>query len=240
MEAYKTEGIILKTLKYSETSIICDIYSKDKGLRSYIVSGVRSSRKGASAAIYQPGNIIHLVSYDVDHKKLARIQEINLAHHYKNIHLDIVASSTLVFLIEVTRNAIQEHEINEDLFTFLRDWLIKVDAKDINFALAPHLFLINLSQMLGFGPMNNIGVATPYFDLMEGSFGDIATSSPHLLDAQDSVAFSAIIEIDHDKSIVLTKTTRDRLLDALIRYFQLHLPTFRDIKSLEVLRAVLS
>jgi DNA repair protein RecO (recombination protein O) len=95
-------------------------------------------------------------------------------------------------------------------------------------------------DMLGFGPINNISVSSPYFDLMEGSFGDIATSSPHLLDAQDSVAFSAIIEVDHDKSIVLAKTTRDRLLDALIRYFQLHLPTFRDIKSLEVLRAVLS
>ncbi len=238
MRIYETQGIILRSIKYSETSIICDIYTRERGLRSFIVSGVRSARKGGAAAIYQPTNIVQLVSYDVDTDKLARIKDISLAHHYKHIHLDIVVSSTAIFMIEIARNAIQEREANVDFYDLLLEWFIRVDEHHVFFALAPHRFMINLSMHLGFGPMNNCNMTDPYFDLLEGSFGS-TTGSPYFLDADDSAAFSKILDSAVDETLTLPKIQRDRLLDALIKYFQLHITAFRDIKSLEVLRSIL-
>jgi DNA repair protein RecO (recombination protein O) len=40
----KTRGIVLRAIKYSETSVIADIFTEQFGLRSYIISGVRTSK----------------------------------------------------------------------------------------------------------------------------------------------------------------------------------------------------
>ena len=48
---HKTKGIVLRTVKYGETSVIVTILTELFGLQSYLVNGVRtSSGKGGSKA----------------------------------------------------------------------------------------------------------------------------------------------------------------------------------------------
>ncbi len=42
----KTSGIVFRAVKYSETSIITDVYTRDLGMQTYIVNGVRSAPIG--------------------------------------------------------------------------------------------------------------------------------------------------------------------------------------------------
>ncbi|MBK9016857.1 MAG: recombination protein O N-terminal domain-containing protein [Saprospiraceae bacterium] len=56
----KTRGIVFKAKKYSETSVIVDVFTEEKGLRSYIVSGVRSKRPTVSAGLLQPMTPVEL------------------------------------------------------------------------------------------------------------------------------------------------------------------------------------
>ena len=42
----QTKGIVLSSVKYSESSIICKIYTAKLGLQSYIVNGVRKKKGG--------------------------------------------------------------------------------------------------------------------------------------------------------------------------------------------------
>ena len=53
----KTNGIVLKYLKYKESSIICKIYTESHGLQSFIVNGVRST-KSSQLSIYL--SLIHI------------------------------------------------------------------------------------------------------------------------------------------------------------------------------------
>ena len=46
----KTRGIILRTVKYSETSVIADIFTEGAGLRSYIISGMRARDRSHAAS----------------------------------------------------------------------------------------------------------------------------------------------------------------------------------------------
>jgi DNA repair protein RecO (recombination protein O) len=50
----KTKGIVLHTVKYSETSVIVKIYTEKLGLVSYIVNGVRSAKSTAKASMMRP------------------------------------------------------------------------------------------------------------------------------------------------------------------------------------------
>lgn len=42
---YSTKGIVLRTIKYGETSVIASIFTESFGVQSYIVNGVRTSGK---------------------------------------------------------------------------------------------------------------------------------------------------------------------------------------------------
>ncbi|MBL0101072.1 MAG: recombination protein O N-terminal domain-containing protein [Saprospiraceae bacterium] len=108
MKLYSSSGIIFRTIKYSETSIICDIYTREKGMKSFIVSGVRTARSGSKAAIYRHLNIVNIIAYEQESDKLARIKEISLQYHYKLINTDVILSSMAIFMLEVCRNAIRE------------------------------------------------------------------------------------------------------------------------------------
>lgn len=46
---HKTKGIVIRVVKYGETSVIVSIYTELLGIQSYIVNGVRTSSKKAAA-----------------------------------------------------------------------------------------------------------------------------------------------------------------------------------------------
>lgn len=241
MELYHSQGIIFKTLKYGETSIICDIYTREKGLKSFIVSGIRSQKSGNKAAIYRHLNIVDIVAYNQEGDRLARIKEINLGHHYALINAHVIISSVAIFMLEICRNAIREREPNPELFDFLRSWLLFLDTH-APFHPATHLlFMIEFSSALGFGPMPNQHTNRPYFSLIEGCFDHFAASAPHVLDSTESNDLYSLMLVTRDDldNFRLPKASRDKLTENLLMYYKLHLPSFKTIQSLDVLRAVL-
>ena len=52
---HKTNGIVLKVIKYSESSIISNIYTERFGLQTYIVNGVRSAKAKGKAGLSTKG-----------------------------------------------------------------------------------------------------------------------------------------------------------------------------------------
>src|SRR5580700_1042763 len=58
---HKTKGIVLRTVKYGETSVIVSIYTELFGLQSYIINGIRTSSKKKGSAkgnLFQPAAIL--------------------------------------------------------------------------------------------------------------------------------------------------------------------------------------
>ena len=74
---HKTKAIILRTVKYGETSLIVTAYTELYGLQSYIVQGVRASTKkaGSKANYFQPAAILELIVSHHDLNNLQRIKE---------------------------------------------------------------------------------------------------------------------------------------------------------------------
>ena len=61
-----TESISLNYVKYSETSIIVKCFTKSDGLKSYLIKGIRSSKKKSiNIGLFQPLTILEI---DANHK----------------------------------------------------------------------------------------------------------------------------------------------------------------------------
>src|SRR5258705_1073932 len=119
----KTRGIVLHTLKYSETSVITKIYTEKLGLQSYIVKGVRAAKSKSKAAMLQPLTLLEMEVSHRENKQLQFIKEFRRAFIYQSIPFDTLKSTISFFLLEVISKAIREHEPNNEMFEFIYDSL---------------------------------------------------------------------------------------------------------------------
>ncbi len=241
MQLYTSPAIVFRMVRYGETSIICDAYTREHGLRSFIASGIRTAKKSGIAALYRPLSIVELTAPEAE-DKLSRVKEIRLLHPYQFVADHIVHSSIAMFLIEVARNSIREKETNTELFDFLYYWLLFLDSNPSPHPLLPLLFLTELADMLGFGPLNNHSAQTPFFDLNEGTFVAKDLGLDSQMDEESSSAFATILQTNRENigHIHMHRSIRNQLTDQIVRYFLLHIPGFRPLQSLPVLREVLS
>lgn len=233
-----TKAIVFSSLKYGDTSLIVKAFTASNGLKSYLLKGVLTSKKGKlKAALFQPLTQLEIVAYHKNKGSLESIRDAKVLHSYKSVHNDIIKNSVVLFLAEMLSNAVREEEENLSLFNYLEYSLFWLDANpsQSNFHI---LFLINLTKYLGFYP-DTSQQHYPYFDLVEGEFIPNPSLNP-VLQNEELKIFNQFLGINFDalSQVKTTKTNRKELLKKVILFFELHLHGFRKPKSLPVLNAV--
>ena len=238
----KTKGIIIRTKKYSESSIIADIYTEAKGMRSYIVSGVRAKKSKFPPGLLQVTSLTDMVAYHRDDKNLTRIKEIRAAHVYQRLTFETVRRSVGIFMAEIVRKTIRETEENAELFNFLYDNFVLLDKTEHSVANLPLSFLVNLSAFLGFLPGGDFTEETPFFDLREGNFVPYGFDHSYFLDEELSVVLDKLLHIAPDRvhEVAVSRSQRKLLLGHLLDYFALHIENMPQINSHEILEEVFS
>lgn len=238
----KTRAIIFRAIKYGESSLILETYTEERGIRKYIVSGVRKARSRTPASLVQPMNLVALVAYEREGKDLNRLKEVRPAHIYTKIPFDVYRGTIGLFLLEVSRNAIREVEDNQKLFDFLFDAFVFLDTTPGPLGNLHLHFLLGLTRYLGFLPSGSYSEETPYFDLREGVFSAAFPGHRDYLDAPRAALMFQLLRTDREAldTIVTKRVERLGLLDDLISFYRHHIEGMREINSLKVLREVMA
>ncbi len=236
----KTQGIVFRTQKFRDNSLITDIYTEAFGLRSYLVNGVYSKKGHTRIALLQPLHILDLLVYEKELQSLSRISEMHLAY-VPVASFDIRRSAVAMFMAEVARNAIHERTANEDLFAYLADSIRDLDLPGTVAACTPLVFLCRLSILLGFGPERQMYRDGYCFDLREGTFCARPPVHADSLDPEQTALLKELLAKDNKGAheILCTKVQRQHLLHCLLHYFHLHIELFRPLRSTEVIGKVL-
>lgn len=232
----KTRGIVFKAIKYSETSLILDIYTEEKGLQKYIVSGVRSKGARTKSGILQPTSLVDMVAYYRSNKNMNRLKEIKAAHIYQTLPFDVLKGTIGLFMVELAQKTIKEEEANPTLFHFLFDQFVELDAAATlpsNFHL---LYTLQLAIHLGFAPANEWSEALPYFDMREGRFE--ALEPFHQYTANKTISQQIDLLFKNQQPTISRKERQD-LLGKLIQYYQLHIEGFTGLNTHAILKEVL-
>lgn len=238
----KARGIVLHHIKYGDTGAVVQVYSREFGRHSLLVKGIRNKKAGKHSLLLKPLFILDLVFYGKDSRSMHIIKEFSVVHSPAGIYSDIKKSCMAVFLGEVLASVLKEETPNPGLYLFLEESIKYFDecaGAFTNFHIA---FLIGLSSYLGFEPGNREDVSDRYFDMLNGTF--VAFPPVHGNYAGQAVSeilsrfFSATYESMND--IPLTGSVRDEVLETILRYYSIHLPGLRKIKSLEVLKEIFS
>ena len=237
----KTRGIIFRAIKYSETSIIADIFTEAKGLRSYIISGVRTKNARFKASVLQVMTLVDMVAYHREDKNLTRIKEIKAAHVYHSVPFDVVKGAVGLFMIELARKTIQESEENKLLFDFLFGSFQQLDATEHSVSNFHIAFMIELTAFLGFLPGGEYMDQTRGFDLAEGIFTELHEGGLHTLDEGQSKLLDTFLKTPMGQShtIPLNRKERKSFLNEMITFYKLHVENFDSLNAYRILEEVL-
>src|SRR5258706_10351535 len=152
---HKTKGIVLRTVKYGETSMIVSIFTELFGIQSYLVNGVRTSTKKGSgkANLFQPSAILDLIVYHNELRNLQRIKEFRWSYLYQHIFSDIKKNAVALFMVELLTKCLKQPEANEDLFQFAEDAFLHLDeSNEMVTANFPLFFALHLAVFFGVSP----------------------------------------------------------------------------------------
>src|SRR5579871_5470985 len=147
-----TKGVVFRFTNYGETSIIVNIFTAAFGLQSYIVNGVRGKSSKTKMALFQPLTLLDLVVYHRENASILRIKEVKCIHPYQSISSDFRKSTITMFLHEVINKTIKDQSHAQELCEFLIQTLTHFDLQQANIENFHLIFLIKLSQHLGFRP----------------------------------------------------------------------------------------
>jgi len=240
---HTTKGIVLRTIKYGDTSVVVAIYTELFGVQSYIVNGVRTEKKSASKAnIYQPTTLLDLIVYHTPNKNLQRIKEARVNHIYTTLQSHIVKNTIAVYLSELIHKTISEPEANPDLFEFFETSFLLIDhSVENDLSNFPVVFTLQLAKHLGFGIHNEYSENEPVLDLQNGQFcAKQQVSSFHFIEGETARLISLLNTESSVEILLLNQSKRKELLAVCIQYLRLHIPHMSELKSVQVLHEILS
>ncbi|MEM7103244.1 MAG: DNA repair protein RecO [Bacteroidota bacterium] len=237
----KTRGIVFRSVKYSETSLICDIYTEELGLRTYIVSGVRAKKPKVSASLLQVMTLLDLVVYHRDNKDLNRTKEIKPALLYQSIPFDVLKSAVGLFMIELARKTIKESEPGPALFRFLFDCFTYLDTMEEGVANFHLYFAVHLTRFLGFMPGNDYIIGHSWFDLEAGVFKTRKPIHGYHLDEPMSELLHQLLTLSLEEigDIPLNRKMRNDFIEKWLAYYSYHVENMTQIQAHTVLKEIL-
>lgn len=249
----KTKGIVLRTVTYGETSLIVSVFTERFGIQSYLVNGVRSAaKKGKGGAnLFQPAALLDMVVYHQDRKSLQRIKEFRWNKQHERLFADITKNAVALFMIELLSKCLRQPEENVPLFEFTEDILMALDrATPLVQANLPLFFSLQLTHFFGILPRLRDGVELTegkeqplFFDLADSIISTTEPRHPHYITGAMVQTLAEVLQVRQPEELEqfsLNRELRRQLLLVMERYYQQHIQDFGMLKTLPVLKEILS
>lgn len=223
-------GIFLHRSAYSSSSLIVTCYTLKKGLQRFIFKGGKKKAQNLF-----PMSHVELTFYgrNPDLLNLTNVESVTP----QTFQFHPVRSSVAFFMAEVIQKCVHEGDSDSYLFHFFSGCSNALNTQE-NLQVFPLKFLINLSEKLGFKPLNEINDAH-VFNLDAGVFQHTHSSLERTFSGSGVQLIIELLEKD-TLDEVPTKQAREEALTIYLNYFSIHSPRFQKLESYEILKEVLN
>ncbi len=237
----KTKGIVIKQTKFSDSGVIIKIFTEKLGVQSFFVRGLGSRKSKSKTAIFQPLTIIDMVVSYSENKSLHSIKEVVVSYAYHSATTSMIKRTLLFFVNELLHKSLKEETENHKLFKWISDALIWLDLTNTSIVDFHLIFMMQLTIFLGFYPKNGRRSSNTVFDMQEGQFCTYVPAHLYYVTGEiaDLLSIIQFTTFEDSANLNLNNKTRKLVLETLITYYKIHMPSFGDFKSLEVLSVVL-
>jgi|APDOM4702015191_1054821.scaffolds.fasta_scaffold25125_2 DNA repair protein RecO (recombination protein O) len=233
---HKIAGIVLTTVRYKDTSLICHLYTNLFGRKTYIFNGVRKEKGKGKAAMLQPLFLLDLDVIQNNKTDIQKVKDLRFSYPYQSIPFNPVKSSLAFFISELLNKLLKEEQPNKELFAFLTNAFMALDLLEdgvYNF----HLYLMaQITKYLGLQPTLLDEDVPAFFDLKSGQYTPIEPKHPSYMNRHLSRCFHRFYHasVTQLAGIEMSRDERQQLIGKMLEFFAIHYGTSFELKSLAV------
>lgn len=145
----KTEAVVLKSMRYRDTSKIVTFYSRRFGKIKGIAKGARDIKSKFGAAL-EPMTVATVVLYKKEHRELQLISQCDIVRQFKRINADMDRMAVALSVLEVVHQVAHDEEENLPLYSLIVDTLEAIDRVEKNIENLLYAFEIRLAALFGY------------------------------------------------------------------------------------------
>ncbi len=252
-----TNAVVLRSVKFQESSRIVTFYTERFGRLAGIVKGARKS-PGRFGSSLQPMAQVAVVVYRKPGREVQTVSQCDLTVAYRRIPLELGRMAVGLQMVELVTMITHDEEENRPLYDLLSGSLRELDEESDPGWMLLYQFEIRLAGIFGFRPDFNgcAGCGRPFGEGMPGGEMvrvDIERGGPLCRDC-DSPGRRCVLLSGTELQLLRDLSARpraaarpgpggtasrsERVEGFLFDFYAYHLPGFRRLRSGEVFRQV--
>jgi len=214
----ESKGLILKVFPYSNTSIICNIFTNNFGKLTLMVKGVRKPKKPL-LSIIQPFNLVEIQYYYKKNRGIQLIKEADIIISFDKLRDNINSILFGSLILGIINKVFEKEYPNEIIFRLIYKTLNKLSTDNNQNKIIFLFFLFHLNKQLGFMPTikNN---------------SELSDSSKFFLNNINKTHINDIFDIN---------VTNDILLESyyfIIHFMKIHINYMTNLKGLDKIEKI--
>ena len=236
----KTQAVVLRTVKYGENKLIVDLLTEKEGRVSCAIGIAKTQRGKLKKQFFQPLTILEVELEIRPRQQLHHLCDARLCVPYTSLPFDARKLSISLFLAEFVHYSTRDEQQNVLLYRYVANSLEWLDQCTGDFANFHLVFMMRLSQFVGFAPNVDDYREGCLFDLRAASFTAVTPLHPDFLSAADASRINTLLRMNYGSMHLfrMSHDDRNRIVEVIIRYYRLHIPAFPELRSLEVVKAL--
>ena len=248
---YSSEALILSRRNFGDTSIICNLFTKEYGRVSIISKGARTL-KNQNRAILQPLQFIDMHYYYKPSRNIQILKEATINRYFYAIHNYY---NKLIFsynIIDLINQVCKTENPNKIIFRLVKTVLIKINSSDNNKIEIYHtFFILQLLKYLGFQLMINkcnICDSDLHHAYYHSTIGQLVCKNCHennhfqhniSLDSMQLSTIQWLSKTHIDKLLSISPSSHSNLTQIykyLLYYMSYHIINIKNLKSLKLMQ----
>jgi len=236
MEIIKTQGIVLKTIKYGDNSLIAHIFTESHGRLSFFCKGALKKKNKLKNLLF-PFSILKIEFSFAQNKSLQYFKEINL--NYPPIDFfSMTEKLPVVFLLsELFEKTIKPDDTNTIIYNFIYHLVYEFQDMQMMQNTWFIQILVMYLQLLGIVP--EVDDTAFFFNLDAPEFTRIKPENSMFFDKNETKYFIQLLNNkNREKLPEIPKEKRLPMIEKILRYYQIHLGT-GEINSFKILKKII-
>ncbi len=236
----KAEGIVIYKVKYSETSLVVHLLTKEMGVKAFMIKGIRSKNSKTSVTLFDYMNVLDVIASQHNASEILTVREVGFSENSSFHLLDVYKKSILLFIAEFIHKILTNPGTDVALYQFVSHAISYFTHSERQIPDFHLWFITRFASFLGINPIDNYEPQCSIFSIQQARFipmsmpveGTFTESSSRIL--HHYLNLSA----EHCGEKMESLNLRNQYLDEMLFYYRFHLEHFSGLKSHEILKSV--
>lgn len=231
--------IALRTVRCSEKTDIFSAYSRELGPLTFAIPAGSGKEAMRRRALLMPMSMIEGIADMNPGRELARLSQIKPIKAHQGILVNPVKNAVSLMMSDLLCAALRQGQPDTAMWDYIAASLEALDSLPSTGIANFHLvFIYGLGCVAGIEPDISTYASGCCFDMREGRFRHSLPLHGDVLVGEEARMVRVLSRMNYGnmRHVKLSRDTRNRILDQMLRYVSIHYVSVDRLRSLDVVR----